>query len=128
MNLRFMFERISLHTATPYSSCLSQLYGLFDIIQPGLYSNKQEFFDEHIEERRVKDGKTGRILRKEKVCYHHLDVLRERMEPFTYFYYPPLDLHFKTYHTRLKDYTEYDALCMGLLSREDLGNNVEKSN
>ena len=122
MNLRFMFERISLHTATPYSSCLSQLYGLIDIIYPGLYSNKFDFYNQHIEERRVKDWKTGKVLRKEKVCYHHLDILRANLEPFTYFYYPPIDLHFKTYHTRLNDYTEYDSLCMGILSKEDLDN------
>lgn len=120
MNLRFMFERISLHTATPYSSCLSQLYGLIDIVQPGLYSSKRDFFDQHIEERYIKDPKSGRVLRKEKVCYHHLKELREKMEPFTFFYYPPLDLHFITYHTRLNDYTDYDNICMGLLSREEI--------
>ena len=117
-NIRFLFERISLHTATPYSSCLSQIYGLIEIVHPGLYKSKQDFFDHHIEERYVRDP--NRVLRKEKICYHHLDVLRERISPFTYFYYPPLDLRFKTYHTRLKSYDEYDQLCMGLLSREEL--------
>lgn len=120
MNLRFMFERISLHTATPYSSCLSQLYGLIDMIYPGLYHDKHDFYNQHIEERIIKDPKTHRTIRKEKVCYHHLKELRELLEPFTYFYFPPLDLHFKTYHTRLENYEEYDSLCMGLLSREDL--------
>lgn len=119
-NLRFMFERISLHTATPYSSCLSQMYGLIDIVRPGLYKDKSDFMYHHVEERYIKDYQTGRVLRKEKVCYHHLTELRETLEPFTYFYYPPLDLHFTTYHTRLNNYDDYDALCMGLLTREDL--------
>lgn len=119
-NIRFMFERISLHTATPYSSCLSQIYGLIDIIQPGLYSSKRDFFNQHIEERYIKNPDDNRVIRKEKICYHHLKELREKIEPFTYFYYPPLDLHFKTYHTRLKNYDDYDSLCMGILSREDL--------
>lgn len=122
MNIRFMFERISLHTATPYSSCLSQLYGLIEMIHPGLYKNKRDFMYQHVEERYVKDFNSGKILRKEKVCYHHLKELREKLEPFSYFYYPELDLHFKSYHTRLKNYDDYDALCMGLLTREDLEN------
>lgn len=120
-NLRFMFERISVHTATPYSSCLSQIYGLIEMVRPGLYKSKSDFFKQHITERYIRDPKTDKILRKEKVCYHHLDVLRNNILPFTYFYYPPLDLHFKTYKTRLKDYTDYDDLCMGLISREELG-------
>jgi superfamily II DNA or RNA helicase len=129
MNLRFMFERISLHTATPYSSCLSQIYGLIDLIYPGMYyANKRDFFAQHIEERVIRDPKTYKVLRKEKVMYHHLKELRETLEKFTYFYYPPIDLHFKTYHTRLKDYTEYDALCMGVLSREDLEGENNKNN
>lgn len=119
-NLRFMFERISLHTATPYSSCLSQIYGLIDIVRPNIYKNKSDFMYHHVEERYVRDPETNRVLRKEKVCYHHLKELRELLEPFTYFYYPPLDLHFTTYHTRLNNYDDYDALCMGLLTREEL--------
>lgn len=123
MNLRFMFERISLHTATPYSSCLSQIYGLIDMIYPGMYyASKNAFFDKHIEVRTYRDPKSKRVIRKEKVMYHHLKELRETLDEFTYFYYPPLDLHFKTYHTRLSDYTDYDALCMGILSKEDLDN------
>lgn len=128
MNLRFMFERISLHTATPYSSCLSQLYGLIDMIYPGLYKNKKAFFDRHIEERYYRDPVSRRVIRKEKVCYHHLKELRETLEPFTFFYYPKLDLHFKTYHTRLNNYEEYDSLCMGILSREDLLDESSKNN
>lgn len=119
-NLRFMFERISLHTATPYSSCLSQIYGLIDIVRPGLYKDETDFKYHHVEERYIRDPNTGKVLRKEKVCYHHLSELRELLEPFTYFYYPPLDLHFTTYHTSLNNYDDYDALCMGLLTREDL--------
>lgn len=129
MNIRFMFERISLHTATPYSSCLSQLYGLIDMIYPRKYfSSKRNFFDRHIEERYFKDPRTGKVLRKEKVCYHHLEDLRAILDEFTYFYYPPLELHFKTYHTRLKDYTDYDALCMGILRKEDLEKNESNKN
>lgn len=129
MNLRFMFERISLHTATPYSSCLSQIYGLIDMIYPKMYySSKRDFFNQHIEERILRDPKTYKVLRKEKVMYHHLKELRETLEKFTYFYYPPIDLHFKTYHTRLDNYEYYDALCMGVLSKEDLDDESNKDN
>lgn len=120
MRIRFMFERISLHTATPYSSCLSQIYGLIEMVHPGLYINKQDFINKHILERKIKDPKTGRVVRKEKVMYHHLKELRALLEPFTYFYYPPIDIKYITYTTRLHDYTEYDNLCLGVLSRDDL--------
>ena len=121
MNLRFMFERISLHTATPYSSCLSQIYGLIDMLYPNMYyTSKRDFFNKHIEERVIQDYKTKKVVRKEKVCYHHLKELRDVLEKFTFFYYPPLELHFHTYHTRLSNYEDYDSLCMGILSKEDL--------
>ena len=86
------------------------------------YSNKRDFFDHHIEERTIRDPKTYRVVRKEKVMYHHLKELREVLDKFSYFYFPPIELHFKTYHTRLKDYTDYDQLAMGVLSKEDLEN------
>lgn len=127
-NLRFLFERISLHTATPYSSCLSQIYGLINIVHPGIYKNKSDFMHQHVEERYIEDPKTHRVIRKEKVRYRHLKELRDKLEPFSYFYYPELDLHFKTYHARLKNYDEYDSLCMGIIKKEDLeGRNNEKS-
>ena len=86
------------------------------------YASKNNFFDKHIEVRTYRDPRSKRVIRKEKVMYHHLKELRETLDEFTYFYYPPLDLHFKTYHTRLSDYTDYDALCIGILSKEDLDN------
>lgn len=120
MNIRFAFERISLHTATPYGSCLSQLWGITHLIYPKLWRSKRAFFDDHIEEKVIMDYRTRRVMRKEKVAYKNLDLLRKKIEPFTYFYYPPLDLNFVEHRTRLNDYEEYDALCMGVLSKEDL--------
>lgn len=119
-NLRFAFERISLQTATPYSTSIIQLYGLVSLIQPKLWKNQKAFRDKYIEEKVIIDYKTKRIKRKEEVAYHNLDQLREEIKPFTYFYYPPLDLNFIEHRTRLKSYDKYDDICRGVLTEDML--------
>lgn len=122
-NLRFAFERISMQTATPYSTSIVQLYGIISLIQPKLWKNQKAFRDKYIEEKVIIDYKTKRVKRKEEVAYHNLDKLRKEIEPFTYFYYPPLDLNFIEHKTRLKSYDVYDDLCRGVLTEEMLDNN-----
>lgn len=123
MNIRFMFDRITLLTATPYSSCLSQFYGLIHLIYPKLWRSKRAFYDDHIEEKDIKDWRTGKFLRKEKVRYKNLQMLRERVKPFTFFYFPPAPLHFIEHKTDLTNYEEYDKICMGVITEEDLNKN-----
>lgn len=120
LNIRFAFERISLHTATPYGSSLEQLYGIICLIHPKLWRSKRAFYDDHIEEKVLLDYRTKKVRRKEIVAYKNLDKLREKILPFCYFYYPPLDLNFIEHKAPLQDYTDYEALCKGLLSREEL--------
>lgn len=119
-NIRFAFERISVQTATPYGSSLSSLYGLVCLIYPKLWRSKRAFYDDHIEEKVIIDYKTKKVRRKEEVAYRNLDMLRKKLEPFAYFYYPELDLNFIEHKTRLKDYTEYDNICMGVVPEEEL--------
>ena len=114
-----MFDRVILMTATPYSSCLSQFYGLIHLIYPDLWKSKREFYDRYIEEIIIKDPRTHRPVRKEKVAYRNLKEFREKIEPFTYFYYPSIPLQHTEHHTRLKDYKVYNELCWGTLSDED---------
>ena len=114
------FERVILMTATPYSSCLSQFYGLIHLIYPKLWKSKREFFNKYIDEVLIRDPKTYRVIRKEKVCYRNLKDFREMIVPFTYFYYPPIPLVHQEFHTKLKDYTEYNELCKGILRDEDI--------
>lgn len=120
MNIRFAFERISVQTATPFGSELTQLYGIIHLIYPKLWKNKREFINNYIEEKVIIDYRTKRVKRKEIVSYHHLNELRNKISSFTYFYFPPLDLTFVEHKTRLKDYTDYDNMCKGVLSLEDL--------
>ena len=118
--ISFLFDRIMLYTATPYSSCLSQFYGLICLIYPDLWKNKREFFNNYIDEITIRDPRTHRVVRKEKVKYKNLKEFREKIEPFTYFYYPVIPLVHIEHHTTLKDYATYNDLCKGILSDEDL--------
>ena len=118
--ISFLFDRIQLYTATPYSSCLSQFYGLICLIYPKLWKSKRAFFDQYIDEITIRDPRTHRVVRKEKVRYKNLKEFREKIEPFTYFYYPVIPLVHLEHHTALKDYTTYNDLCKGILSDEDL--------
>ena len=116
-----MFDRIILMTATPYSSCLSQFYGLIHLIYPKLWKSKRQFFDNYIDEIAIKDPRTHRIVRKEKVRYKNLKEFRSKIEPFTYFYYPPIPLVHKEHKCKLsaKHYNEYLDKCWGVLTDED---------
>ena len=117
-----MFDRIILMTATPYSSCLSQFYGLIHLIYPTLWKSKREFFDNYIEEITIKDPRTYRVVRKEKVAYKNLKEFRAKIEPFTYFYYPAIPLVHKEWKCRLSEehMKEYLEKCWGIMTEEDL--------
>jgi len=118
---RFMglFTKIILMTATPYSSCLSQFYGLIHLIYPDLWKSNRAFFDRFIDEITIKDPRTHRVVRKEKVRYKNLKEFRETIEPFTYFYYPNIPLKHIEHHTRLKSYEDYDDLAKGIIKEEE---------
>ena len=118
----FLFDRVLLYTATPYSSCLSQFWGLVCLIHPEIWPTKRSFYSRHIDEIAIKDPRTHRIVRKEKIRYKNLGEFRKKIEPFTYFYYPPIPLVHKEWHTQLKveHMAEYNELCKGTLSDEDL--------
>ena len=65
MHIEEMFDRVILMTATPYSSCLSQFYGLIHLVYPDLWKSKRQFYDRYIEEIIIKDPRTHRPVRKE---------------------------------------------------------------
>lgn len=122
MRIADFFSNIYLYTATPYSSCLSQFYGLIHLVYPHLWKNKAEFFREYIDEITIKDPRTHRVVRKEKVRYKNLKEFREKIEPFTYFYYPAISLRHIEHHVQLskEHMEEYDKLAQGILSKEDI--------
>ena len=115
-----MFDRVILMTATPYSSCLSQFYGLIHLIYPDLWKSKRQFFNNYIEEITIKNPITHRVVRKEKVAYKNLKDFRSKIEPFTYFYYPPIPLVHTEHRTKLSEehYNEYLSKCWGLVDDE----------
>ena len=115
----FLFDRVIMLTATPYSSCLSQFWGLVCIIHPEIWPTKKSFFNRYIDEIAIRDPDTHRVIRKEKVRYKNLREFRSIIEPFTYFYYPKIALVHVEHHTRLADYTEYDTLCKGLELKDE---------
>lgn len=115
----FLFDKVIMLTATPYSSCLSQFWGLVCIIHPDLWPTKKSFFNRYIDEISIRDPRTHRVIRKEKVRYKNLKEFRSVIEPFTYFYYPPIPLVHVEHHTRLGDYSEYDELCKGVIKENE---------
>lgn len=119
-HIKEMFDRVILMTATPYSSCLSQFYGLIHLIYPDLWKSKRQFFNQYIEEITIKDPRTHRVVRKEKVAYKNLKDFRAKIEPFTYFYYPAIPLVHISHETRLSEehYKEYLRLCWGIVDDE----------
>ena len=127
MHIEEMFDRVILMTATPYSSCLSQFYGLIHLINQDIWKSKREFYDRYIEEIIIKDPRTHRPVRKEKIAYRNLKEFRSKIEPFTYFYYPSIPLVHIYHETKLnkKHYEEYLRLCWGILG-EETQNKIEK--
>lgn len=115
-----MFSRVILMTATPYSSCLSQFYGLIHLIYPNLWKSKRAFFDNYIDELIIRDPRTRRPVRKEKVRYKNLKEFRQKIEPFTYFYYPKTSLEYIECKGKLSEehYKEYLNLCWGCVDSE----------
>lgn len=117
----FLFDKVILLTATPYSSCLSQFWGLICLIHPEIWPNKRKFFYEFIDEITIKDPYTRRVIRKEKVRYKNLAKFRKMIEPFTYFYYPKIELVHIEHHTQLtpEHLAEYDELAKGILKEKE---------
>ena len=128
MHIEEMFDRVILMTATPYSSCLSQFYGLIHLINQNIWKSKREFYDRYIEEIIIKDPKTHRPVRKEKIAYRNLKEFRGKIEPFTYFYYPSIPLEHVEHKCKLSEehYEEYLRLCWGILDEKSL-EKLEKS-
>lgn len=119
-NMSVFFTRIVLATATPYSSCLTQLYGLVHLIYPKLWSSKSRFIEDHIEQQIIRDFRTQKVVRVENIRYKNLKMLREKLKEFTYFFYPPTKLNYIEHKVKLDDYTEYDNICRGIMTEEDL--------
>ena len=122
MHIEEMFDRVILMTATPYSSCLSQFYGLIHLIYPDLWKSKRQFYDRYIEEIIIKDPRTHRPVRKEKVAYRNLKEFRSKIEPFTYFYYPAIPLVHMSHTCKLSEehYKSYLEKCWGIMDEKSL--------
>lgn len=118
MNVRFSFERVLLLTATPWASGLEQLYGTIHLIQPKLWKSKAAFIRDHIVQEVIRVN--GKVRRVETIAYQNLQMLRKKIEPFTFFYYPKIPLNFYYHKVTLPDYSEYDEICKGVLTEKEL--------
>lgn len=118
MNIKFMFERILVMTATPFNSGLITTYGIIRLVNPMLWKTVSAFKAMFITERTIRVN--GKVARKEIIEYKNLDKLRKWIEPFTFFYYPKIKLNFFQHNVVLKDYTEYDDICKGVLTAKEL--------
>ena len=94
-NIRFSFCRIIAMTATPWQSGLSQLFGTIRLVSPNCWKSRAAFTRDHIVQEVVRVN--GKVRRVETVAYKNLKKLREKIAPFTFFYYPKIPLNF-IYH------------------------------
>ena len=117
-NIRFSFCRIIAMTATPWQSGLSQLFGTIRLVSPNCWKSRAAFTRDHIVQEVVRVN--GKVRRVETVAYKNLKKLREKIAPFTFFYYPKIPLNFIYHNVRLPDYTEYDEICKGILTEKEL--------
>ena len=117
-NIRFSFCRIIAMTATPWQSGLSQLFGTIRLVSPNCWKSRAAFTRDHIVQEVVRVN--GKVRRVETVAYQNLKKLREKIAPFTFFYYPKIPLNFIYHNVKLPDYTEYDEICKGVLTEKEL--------
>ena len=117
-NIRFSFCRIIAMTATPWQSGLSQLFGTIRLVSPNCWKSRAAFTRDHIVQEVIRVN--GKVRRVETVAYQNLKKLREKIAPFTFFYYPKIPLNFIYHNVRLPDYTEYDEICKGVLTEKEL--------
>ena len=117
-NIRFSFCRIIAMTATPWQSGLSQLFGTIRLVSPNCWKSRAAFTRDHIVQEVVRVN--GKVRRVETVAYKNLKKLREKIAPFTFFYYPNIPFTFIHHNVRLPDYTEYDEICKGVLTEKEL--------
>ena len=117
-NIRFSFCRIIAMTATPWQSGLSQLFGTIRLVSPNCWKSRAAFTRDHIVQEVIRVN--GKVRRVETVAYRNLKKLREKIAPFTFFYYPKIPLNFIYHNVRLPDYTEYDEICKGVLTEKEL--------
>lgn len=117
-NIRFSFERVLAMTATPWQSGLEQLYGTIRLVNPKVWKSRAAFTRDHIVQEVIRVN--GKVRRVETIAYQNLKMLREKIAPFTFFYYPKIPLNFIYHNVKLPDYTEYDEICKGVLTEKEL--------
>lgn len=117
-NIRFSFCRIIAMTATPWQSGLGQLFGTIRLVSPNCWKSRAAFTRDHIVQEVIRVN--GKVRRVETVAYQNLKKLREKIAPFTFFYYPKIPLNFIYHNVKLPDYTEYDEICKGVLTEKEL--------
>lgn len=110
---RRFYERILIMTATPYSSKLDQIFGIVKLIYPKQWKNLKEFRNKYIRSEIISNWKTGKYLRTEDIEYINLKGLRSELEPFSFFYYPKVNLNYIEYKTVLtkENYEIYRNMC-----------------
>lgn len=117
-NIRFSFCRVLAMTGTPWQSGLEQLYGTIRIVNTKLWRSRAAFTRDHIVQEVIRVN--GKVRRVETVAYQNLKLLRDKIAPFTYFYYPKIPLNFIYHNVKLPDYTEYDEICKGVMTEKEL--------
>ena len=105
-------------TATPLTSGLMDLFYQVQILDSSVFKNKTLFKNAHVDEKMVKNWKTGRQY-PEIVGYKNLELLRDKIKPVCFDYYPKQDTEYVIHKCTMKNIDDYTTASEGLYKSKD---------
>jgi len=105
-------------TATPITTNLLDLFNQIQILDKLVFKNKNQFINNFIEMKMVKNWKTGRQY-PEVGGYKNLELLRSMLKDICFDYYPQQNTEYIIHKTKIENVDEYVSASEGLLKSED---------
>ena len=116
--IRKPIKYLTFLTATPIMSKLIDLFYQVQILDSKIFKNRTVFSSTFIEEKMVKNWKTGRQY-PEIVGYKNLELMREKIKPICFDYYPKQDTEYLVHKCTLSNPNDYMTASEGLLNSKD---------
>lgn len=105
-------------TATPLTSGILDLFYQIQILDSTIFKNKTAFMNSFVEVKMVKLWKKGGSY-PEIVGYKNLDLMREKIKPICYDYYPTQDTEYIIHRTSIENVDDYIVASEGLTETKD---------
>ena len=118
MALRKAIKVLVFLTATPLTSSIVDLYYQIQILNSGIFKSRNVFMNTFVEVKMVKMWKKGGCY-PEIVGYKNLELLREKIKPICYDYYPKQDTEYIIHRTLIENVASYSEAASGLLNSKD---------